>query len=155
MTMTFSMTTYIRLYTGRAGWHSRAKQGRSDGGVYLYLYPPKSAQVNFLWAKNDVRTAIQQFYTPKKVLYPQNKFMATPLGFMQVSLRQKRSGCPDTAGEWMGVYDRTNVKNTKTECSVCRLIIQIFHPCLLLSPSTGYQIFKHRFQISNHVRAWL
>ena len=71
--MTFSMTTYIRLYTGRAGWHSRAKQGRSDGGVYLYLYPPKSAQVNFLWAKNDVRTAIQQFYTPKELLYPPPK----------------------------------------------------------------------------------
>ena len=43
-------------------------QGRSDGGGYRYLYPPpskkKSAQVNFLWGKNDVRTAIQQFYTP-------------------------------------------------------------------------------------------
>jgi len=48
-------------------------QGRSDGGGYRYLYPPKSAQVNFLWGKNDVRTAIQQFYTP------QNKFLAAPL----------------------------------------------------------------------------
>ena len=38
------------------------RQGRSDGGGYRYLYPPKSAQVNFLWGKNDVRTAIQQFY---------------------------------------------------------------------------------------------
>ena len=35
------------------------KQGRSDGGGYQYLYPPKSAQVNFLWGNNDVRTAIQ------------------------------------------------------------------------------------------------
>jgi len=31
--------------------------------------------------------------------------------------------------------------------------VQIFHPCLLLSSSTGYQTFKHGFQISNHVRA--
>ena len=55
-------------------------RGRSDEGVYRYLYPPKSAQVNFLWGKNDVRTAIQQFYTPKKLLYPpKNKFLATPL----------------------------------------------------------------------------
>jgi len=48
-------------------------QGRSDDGGYWYLYPTKSAQVNFLWGKNDVRTAIQQFYTrppPKKNLYP-------------------------------------------------------------------------------------
>jgi len=32
-------------------------------------------------------------------------------------------------------------------------VVQIFHPCLLLSSSTGYQIFKHGFQISKHVRA--
>jgi len=48
-------------------------------GVYGYLYPlpKKSAQVNFLWGKNDVRTAIQQFYTTppqkKKLLYPQKQ----------------------------------------------------------------------------------
>jgi len=29
--------------------------------------PPKSAQVYFLWGKNDVRAAIQQFYTPKNI----------------------------------------------------------------------------------------
>jgi len=45
-------------------------------GIYT---SQKSAQVNFLWGKNDVRTAIQQFYTPQKLLYPQNKFLATPL----------------------------------------------------------------------------
>ena len=54
-------------------------QGHSDGGGYRYLYPPKSAQVNFLWGKNNVRTAIQQFYTPQKTYTPQNKFLATPL----------------------------------------------------------------------------
>jgi len=64
-----------------------AHQGRSDGGGYRYLYPPpqkkKTSQVNFLWDKNDVRTAIQQFYTPlPKNLYPQNKFLATPLQLM-------------------------------------------------------------------------
>ena len=48
-------------------------QGRSDGGGYRYLYPPpkkKSAQVNFLRGKNDVRTANQQFYTSKKTFIP-------------------------------------------------------------------------------------
>jgi len=64
--------------------HARTPQGPSDGGiwVYRYLYPQKSVKVNFLWGKNDARTAIQQFYTPlkKKLLYPQkNKFLATPL----------------------------------------------------------------------------
>jgi len=51
-------------------------------GCILVFIPPKSAQVNFLWGKNDVRTAIQQFYTPpKKNFYtppPKNKFLATP-----------------------------------------------------------------------------
>jgi len=36
----------------------------------LVFVPPKSAQVNFLWGKNDVRTAIQQFYTPPKTFIP-------------------------------------------------------------------------------------
>jgi len=45
-------------------------QGRSDGGRYQDLYPPKSAKVNFLWGKNDVRTAIQQFYPPPKTFIP-------------------------------------------------------------------------------------
>ena len=45
-------------------------QGHSDGGGDIGIYPPKSAQVNFLWGKNDIRMAIQQFYTPQKTLYP-------------------------------------------------------------------------------------
>ena len=57
-------------------------RGVATGGISVFI-PPKSAQVNFLWGKNDVRTAIQQFYThpppQKKLLYPQNKFLATPL----------------------------------------------------------------------------
>jgi len=33
------------------------KQGRSDWGWGISVFiPPKSAQVNFLWGKNDVRT---------------------------------------------------------------------------------------------------
>ena len=35
----------------------------SDGGISVFIPPKKSAQINFLWGKNDVRTAIQQFYT--------------------------------------------------------------------------------------------
>jgi len=59
--------------------------GWCSAGVYMGIYTmgiytPKSAQVNFLWGKNDVRTAIQQFYVPKKLLYPpKNKFLASPL----------------------------------------------------------------------------
>ena len=44
-----------------------------DIGIYTPHPKKKSAQVNFLWGKNDVRTAIQQFYTPKKLLYPSPK----------------------------------------------------------------------------------
>jgi len=32
-------------------------------GVYRYLYPPNQPKQT-LWGKNDVRTAIRQFYTP-------------------------------------------------------------------------------------------
>ena len=32
-----------------------------ETGVNIGIYTP---QVNFLWGKNDIRTAIQQFYTP-------------------------------------------------------------------------------------------
>ena len=42
----FSCTFALRceLYSAQlASW-----QGRSDGGVYWYLYPQKSTQVNFL-----------------------------------------------------------------------------------------------------------
>jgi len=44
-----------------------------------YIYPPqKSVLVNFLWGRNDVRTAIEVklnmriegLYLPKKILYP-------------------------------------------------------------------------------------
>jgi len=80
------MYTRPTVITVLVRFRESKKQGRSDGGGYWYLYPPppppkkkKSAQVNFLWGKSDVRTAIRQFYTPKKLLYPQNKFLATPL----------------------------------------------------------------------------
>jgi len=42
-----------------------AVRGVATGGISVFM-PPKSAQVNFLWGKNDVRTAIRQFYTPQK-----------------------------------------------------------------------------------------
>ena len=60
-------------------WKKKKKPlGVATGDISVFI-PPKSAQVNFLWGKNDVRTAIQQFYIPQKLLYPQNKFLATPL----------------------------------------------------------------------------
>ena len=59
-------------------------QGRSDGGGGFPPQKKKSAQVNYLWLKNDVRTAIQQFnsFMPPKNFYTppkKNKFLATPL----------------------------------------------------------------------------
>ena len=44
-------------------------------GIYT---PKKSAQVNFLWGKNDVKTAIQQFYTPKTFIPPKTNFWLRP-----------------------------------------------------------------------------
>jgi len=45
-----------------------------DIGIYTPPPKKKSAQVNFLWGKNDARTAIQQFYTPPQ----QKKNFYTP-----------------------------------------------------------------------------
>jgi len=66
--------------TNTLGCHTdrNATGGVAMGWISVFI-PPKSAQVNFLWGKNNIRMAIQQFYTPKKLLYPQNKFLATPL----------------------------------------------------------------------------
>jgi len=53
------------------------------------IYTPKISPSKLLWGKNDARTAIQQFYTllPKN-LFPQNKFLATPLACMDVESNQ-------------------------------------------------------------------
>jgi len=47
----------------------------------MSLYTPKSVQVNFLWGKNDARTAVEQFYTQKNFYTPpkKNRFLATSL----------------------------------------------------------------------------
>jgi len=44
-------------------------------GVDIGIYTPqkKSAQVNFLRGKNDIRTAIRQFYTPQNFYTPPQK----------------------------------------------------------------------------------
>jgi len=86
-------------------------QGRSDGGISGYTPPKKkSAQVNFLWGKIDIRTDIQQFYTPQKNYTPRNKFLATPL--VEAETREwKKTGGREIGeeggrewrgGEWVG-----------------------------------------------------
>jgi len=49
--------------------HRRQRQGRSDGGVYRYLYPQKSAQVNFYWVKMTPEPLFNSFIRPQKLLY--------------------------------------------------------------------------------------
>jgi len=69
-------------------------------GVYIGIYTPskQSAQVNFLCGKNDVITAIQQFYTPQKnfyIPYPppkKKKILATPLYYDSTSIRLVKVG---------------------------------------------------------------
>jgi len=57
--------------------------GVATGSIWVFTgIPPKSAQVNFLWGKNDVRTAIQQFYTlplqKKTFIPPKTNFWLRP-----------------------------------------------------------------------------
>jgi len=47
-----------------------SSQGRSDGGGYRDLYPPKSAKVNFLWGKMTSERLFNSFIHPQKLLYP-------------------------------------------------------------------------------------
>ena len=49
-------------------YHTNTR-GVATGWISVFI-PQKSAQVNFLWGKNGVRTAIQQFYTPQKTVIP-------------------------------------------------------------------------------------
>ena len=53
-------------------------QGRSDGSISVFI-PLKSAQVNFLRGKRTSERLFNSFIPPKKLLHPQNKFLATPL----------------------------------------------------------------------------
>ena len=57
-------TSRLMLTACRMPFLSRGIATGVDIGIYI-LYHPKSAQVNFLWGKNVIRMAIQQFYTPK------------------------------------------------------------------------------------------
>jgi len=72
---------YLHATGGQAGFWLRSIGLAGPRGVAMGVFiPTKSAQVNFLWGKNDVRTAIQQFYAQKKTFIPpKNKFLATPL----------------------------------------------------------------------------
>ena len=47
-------------------------------GVDIGIYTPKISPSKFLWGKNDVRTAIQQFYAPQKTYTPQTNFWLRP-----------------------------------------------------------------------------
>jgi len=47
-------------------------RGVATGWVSVFI-PPKISPSKLLWGKNNGRTAIQQFYTPQKNLYPPPK----------------------------------------------------------------------------------
>jgi len=51
----------LTFYSSRWSFALSGCQGRSDGGIWVYV-PPKSVQVEFLWGKNDVSTAIEHGY---------------------------------------------------------------------------------------------
>ena len=56
-------------------------QGRSDGG-YIGSYTPKISPSKLLWGKMTSERLFNSFISlppEKKLLYPQNKFLATPL----------------------------------------------------------------------------
>ena len=56
-------------------------QGRSDGGIWVFIPPKKSAQVNFLWGKNDVLKITSEWlfnsFIPKP-LYPKTNIWLRP-----------------------------------------------------------------------------
>jgi len=53
-------------------------RGVATGGYMGIYIPPKSVQVNFLWGRNDVRTAIEGLYLPKNFIPPKQIFGYTP-----------------------------------------------------------------------------
>jgi len=67
------VTGDVTLHT-RVNGRWRSPGGHSDGvgGIWVFI-PPKSTPVNFLCRKNDIRMAIQQFYSPSKTFIPPQK----------------------------------------------------------------------------------
>ena len=59
------------------GQHASSR-GVATGWISVFI-PPKSAQVNVLWGKMTSERLFNSFIHPLKLLYPQNKFLATPL----------------------------------------------------------------------------
>ena len=81
VSLTMPTATFPKIFHGPLFWFtlwmclqnlkSVAFRGVATGvDIGIYTPPPKSAKVNFLWGKNDVRTAIQQFYPPPKTFIP-------------------------------------------------------------------------------------
>jgi len=53
-------------------------QVHSDGG-YMGIYTPKISPSKLYGVKMTSERLLNSFIPPKKLLYPQNKFLATPL----------------------------------------------------------------------------
>ena len=69
------------------------EQGRSDGGGYRYLYPPKSAQVNLLWGKMTSERLFNSFIHPQKLLYPPPKKISGYAPVVEYSCNSGRGCC--------------------------------------------------------------
>ena len=91
------------------------------------IYPPppkkKSAQVNFLWGKMTSERLFNSFIHPQKLLYPQNKFLATPLVYkfrvwavygLQMSLH-----CPPKVADFRHLSRRKLISETVQDSPSC------------------------------------
>jgi len=63
-------------------------QGRSNGGGYRYLYPAKSAQVNFLWGKMTPERLFNRFIYPQKLLCPPKQISGYAPGMVRGKTRK-------------------------------------------------------------------
>jgi len=77
LTSFFSVGLLNFWFTAKA--RQATTRGVATGGIWGIYTLPKSGQVNFLWGNNDVRTVIEHFIPPKKLLYlPKTNFWLRP-----------------------------------------------------------------------------
>ena len=121
--LTMAHFSLITTWWRRRWWWDYGKvenRGVATGGIWVYTPQKKSVQVNFLWATNDVRTAIEHeyfrsFITPQKFLLPpppKKKILATPL-VENAANRDCDSGWYNDRSKWQRVRTYRNDKSSR------------------------------------------
>jgi len=91
-------------------------QGRSDGGGYRYLYPPKISPNKFLWGKMTSERLFYSFIHPQKLLYPPKQISSYAPGHISETRKDRGKA---------RVYSRRVLVSSRDQgiAPMCRLLL--------------------------------